>query len=268
MEAIRSLQNPRVKDAVRLRDRRGRQRQRRIIIDGKREIRRALDAGVAIVEVFVCPTLGDHESRDLVDRLGMSSVTMLEVTPPVFEKLAFGQRCEGLVAVAETPELDIRRLALPGEALIAVLEGVEKPGNVGAVLRSADAAGVAALIVADGGTDVFNPNAIRASLGAIFTVPVAAASSSQTLAWLLREGFSIFAARVDGTACYTDVCYRGRSAVVLGSEADGLTDVWRGDRVTPIRLPMCGVVDSLNVSAAAAVLFFEAWRQRSAGGTT
>jgi len=264
MEAIRSLQNPRVKNAVRLRDRRGRQRLGRIIIDGRREIRRALGAGVPFVEVFVCPPFWDQESRELVDCLDQARMTVLEVTPAVFEKLAFGQRCEGLVAVAETPKLDLQRLTLPDEALVAVLEGVEKPGNVGAVLRSADAAGVAALIVADGGTDVFNPNAIRASLGAIFTVPVAAASSSQVLAWLLREGFSIFAARVDGAACYTEVSYRGRSAIVMGSEADGLTDLWRGDRVTTIRLPMCGVVDSLNVSAAAAVLFFEAWRQRSA----
>jgi TrmH family RNA methyltransferase len=144
-----------------------------------------------------------------------------------------------------------------------VLEGVDKPGNVGAVLRSADAAGVSALIVADGGTDLFNPNAIRASLGAIFTLPVAVAPAAAVRAWLLRQGFAVFAARVDAPMCYTAVSYRGRSAFVLGSEAYGLTDRWRGEGVTPVRLPMCGVVDSLNVSAAAAVLFFEAWRQRA-----
>jgi TrmH family RNA methyltransferase len=187
---------------------------------------------------------------------------MLDVTPTVFEKLAFGQRGEGLVAVAETPQRSLDDLRLSSDALVAVLEGVEKPGNVGAVLRSADAAGVAALILAGGGTDLFNPNAIRASLGAIFTLPVAAAASSEVRRWLLREGFSIHAACVDGATCYTQVSFLGRTAMVLGSEAEGLTDLWRGEGITSVRLPMQGVVDSLNVSATAAVLFFEAQRQR------
>jgi TrmH family RNA methyltransferase len=144
-----------------------------------------------------------------------------------------------------------------------VLEGIQKPGNVGAVLRSADAAGVHALIVADGGTDLYNPNAIRASLGTIFTVPVCSATTSDTLAWLRRHGVPMFAAQVDAERLYTEVDFRGPSAIVLGSEASGLSEAWFGTEATAIKLPMLGAADSLNVSAAAAVLFYEALRQRS-----
>ena len=180
----------------------------------------------------------------------------------MFQKLAFGQLSEGFVAVAQVPDLTLDRLVLPEEAVVAVLEGVEKPGNLGAVLRSADAAGVAAVIVADEGTDLFNPNAIRASLGAIFTVPVVAASGQQVLNWLRHQGFSIYAAWVDGAEDYCQVSYHGRSALVLGSEAHGLSDLWRGEGIRRIMIPMCGAVDSLNVSATAAVLFYEARRQK------
>ena len=188
---------------------------------------------------------------------------ILEATRPVLEKLTFGQRCEGLLGVAETPDRGLDRLVLPDCPLVAALQGAEKPGNVGAVLRSADGAGVSALIVADGGSDLYNPNAIRASLGTIFTLPVAAASSGETLAWLKRRELAIYAARVDGSVAYSEVDYRGPAAVVLGSEAEGLGDAWPADEVTAIRLPMLGVADSLNVSATAAALFYEARRQRN-----
>jgi TrmH family RNA methyltransferase len=147
--------------------------------------------------------------------------------------------------------------------LIAVLEGVEKPGNIGAVLRSADAAGVAALILADARTDLYNPNAIRASLGTIFTVPVCQAASDETLAWLREKNISIVAARVDGSMPYTKIDYHGPTAVVLGSEAAGLSKTWSAPDITPVRLPMLGAADSLNVAAAAAVIFYEALRQRN-----
>jgi RNA methyltransferase, TrmH family len=266
MTKITSLQNSRVKSVIRLRDGRGRRRQGRIMIDGIREIRRAWEAGVTIVEVYFCAEACDRSSAaELLDQLAGAGVVMFEVTWPVLEKLTFGQRSEGLVAVAVPPDVCLDRLDVPAEALVAVLEGIEKPGNVGAVLRSADAAGVAAVIVADEGTDLFNPNAIRASLGAIFSVPVAAASSQEVLAWLRRQSFSIYAAWLDGTEEYSHVSYRGRSAVVLGSEAHGLSDLWRGEGTTSVRVPMCGVVDSLNISAAAAVLFYEALRQKPRG---
>jgi TrmH family RNA methyltransferase len=160
------------------------------------------------------------------------------------------------------PQPKLADLELPETPLVVVLEGVEKPGNVGAVLRSADAAGVSALIVADAGTDLFNPNAIRASLGAIFSVPTCAATSAETLDWLRRQKLSIHAARVDGSVLYTEADYRGGCALVLGAESSGLSPTWAADDISPIRLPMFGQVDSLNVSSTAAVLFYEALRQR------
>ncbi|HVW38824.1 MAG TPA: TrmH family RNA methyltransferase, partial [Pirellulales bacterium] len=143
--------------------------------------------------------------------------------------------------------------------------GIEKPGNLGAVLRSADAAGLSAVIAAGHGVDLYSPNVIRASLGTIFTLPVAAATAEETLQWLAARSFRVFAARVDAAQFYTDVSYAGAAAIVLGSEAEGLTSAWRGENVTPIKLPMCGAADSLNISAAAAILFYEALRQRAKG---
>jgi TrmH family RNA methyltransferase len=148
---------------------------------------------------------------------------------------------------------------------VIVLEGVEKPGNVGAVVRTADAVGASAVIVADEATDLYNPNAIRASLGTIFAVSVCAASSVETLAWLRQRRLQILALRVDGSVPYTQVSYRVPTAIVLGSEAHGLSDVWQGPDVTAVSLPMKGVADSLNVATTAAVVLYEAVRQRQAG---
>ncbi len=274
---ITSLSNPKVKSAVKLRDRKGRDEQGRIVIDGVREIGRAMEGGVKVVELYVCEELLDSEQVELVKRAVAAGATRLDVTPPLMEKLAFGQRVEGIVAVAETPTrslADVEQVFnlsqqrsgrvenLSYAPLIAVLEGIEKPGNLGAVLRTADAAGVSGLIVAGGGTDLHNPNAIRASLGAIFTLPVCAASSAQTLAWLRAVPCQIVAARVAGGKPYTTVDYRLPTAIVLGSEAHGLSDQWQGDDVFAVSLPMLGHADSLNVSATAAVLFYEALRQR------
>ena len=186
---------------------------------------------------------------------------MVEVSESVIERLAFGDRMDGVVAVARSPERKLEDLVLPACPLVAVLEGVEKPGNVGAVLRSADCAGVSAMILADGRTDLYNPNTIRASLGTIFTVPTCAAPTAAVCDWLHAKKLSIFAARVDAKLDYTAADFTRSAAIVLGSEAAGLSNAWT-DGVTPIRLPMLGAADSLNVSAAAAVLFYEALRQR------
>jgi RNA methyltransferase, TrmH family len=262
---IRSLQNPRVKEAVALRDSRHRRKAGRILIDGARELARAVHAGVQLVEVFVCePLCRSREAEELLALLPDCGTPVLCVTPAVFEKITFGSRIDGVMAVAVPPSAELARCRLPACPLVAVLEGVEKPGNIGAVLRSADGAGVSALIAAAARTDLFNPNAIRASLGTIFTVPVADAPVDETLAWLRRHQLTLYAARVDGAILYTEVDFTRPCAIVLGSEAGGLSEAWQGDDVTAIRLPMQGVADSLNVSAAAAVLFYEALRQRTA----
>lgn len=263
MTLITSLDNPRIKAALRLREGRQRRKQGRFLIDGLREIQRAVTADINLIEVYFCEERCRQSQRAALDSMwdGFKSEP-IEVSPEVFEKLAFGDRAEGIIAVAETPEWKLDGLDLPETPLVAVIVGIEKPGNVGAVLRSADAAGVDAVIVVDGGTDLFNPNTIRASLGTIFTQPVREATTEETLAWLRRHELAIFAARVDGSVPYTEVDYRRSAAIVLGSEAKGLDEAWLGEDVTAVALPMRGQADSLNISATAAVLFYEALRQR------
>jgi TrmH family RNA methyltransferase len=264
---ITSTANPRIKAAARLRERRGRDEQQRIIIDGVREIGRAIAGGVQITELYFFPQLCQDEAHQaILKQAGQGGAERIEVTPPVMEKLAYGNRVEGLVAVALPPRRTLADLRLAADALVAVVEGVEKPGNLGAILRTADAAGIAAVILAGGITDLYNPNAIRASLGAIFTVPVCSARSEETLTWLRLQRRSIYAARVDGAIDFTAANFCGGAAIVLGSEAAGLSNVWHADDVTAVKLPMLGQVDSLNLSATAAVLFYEALRQRRISG--
>jgi RNA methyltransferase, TrmH family len=267
---ITSRQNSRVKEAVRLRGGRERREVGRFLIDGAREIARALASGVRPVEVFVEEGGGrraEGGGPELVDKLRSARAEILTVTAEVFEKICFGERDDaGIVVVAETPRRALAELRnLPAEPLVAVIEGVEKPGNVGAILRSADAAGVDAVIVADGGTDLFNPNTIRASLGTVFGTNVVEATTAETIVWLREKGLNVVAARPEAKVDYTAADLRGGVAIVLGSEAAGLSDAWRGESVTAVRLPMRGIADSLNVSTTAAVLFYEAVRQRGAG---
>ena len=182
-KTITSLRNQRVKDAIKLRDRRGRQRQRRIVIDGTRELMCAVESQVDLTELFVCRELCDGNSADeFLKRVAQTGTDVIQVSPDVFAKLAFGQRAAGVLGVARTPQRTLADLKLPELPLLVVLEEVEKPGNVGAVVRSADGAGATAVVVADGNTDLYNPNTIRASLGTIFTLPVVAASTAETIA--------------------------------------------------------------------------------------
>jgi len=263
-QLITSRQNVRVKEAAKLRQRRQRERQRRFLIDGTREIQRAIDAGIDVLEAFVCqPLCNSDEALAVVDRLQNTSATLATVTPEVFEKLCFGQRTDGVVVVAKTAERRLEAIKLPPQPLVAVLAGLEKPGNVGATLRSADGAGVDAVLVADGQSDLMNPNTIRASLGTVFSLQVGAATTDAAIAWLREQRLPIVAARPDAKQLYTEVDYRGGAAIVLGREAQGLTAGWQAAEILGIRLPMHGQADSLNVSATAAVLFYEAWRQRT-----
>ncbi|MBF6604315.1 MAG: RNA methyltransferase [Chloroflexi bacterium] len=263
---ITSLANPRIREAVRLRDRRHRDATGLTIVDGAREIGRALDAGIEIVEAYVCdPRVESDDARDVRTRLSAARGPRLTpVSRAVLDKLAFGDRSDGIVAVVRPRVQRLADIELPPRPLVAVVEGVEKPGNLGAILRSADGAGIDAVIAADPATDLVNPNTIRASIGTIFARPVVAATALETLAWLRDRGLRIVAARVDGTADPWDTDLRGAVAVILGSESAGLTPTWHGADVVALRLPMRGAADSLNVSAAAAVLFYEALRQRSA----
>ena len=260
---LTSLANPRVTAAVSLRDRRDRERAGLTLIDGAREVRRALDRGIEVTEVFVCePLLAGPDARAALDALREGGATVRPTNEAVFSKIAFGERAEGLVAVARIPATDLSSLAIPADALVVVLEGVEKPGNLGAVLRSADGAGADAVIAASPRTDLFNPNTIRASAGTVFALPLAAAPTSDVLTWLREADIRIVAARVDADALYTEIDLTGNVAIAFGGEADGLTDAWTAADIRAVRLPMRGVADSLNVSVSAAVLLYEARRQR------
>ena len=233
------------------------------VVDGARELRRALDAGVELVEAFICePMLAGEDARAALDALRGASAPVYSTSEAVFGRLAFGDRAEGLVAVIRAPDLGLDRLVVPADALVVVLEGVEKPGNVGAVLRSADGAGADAVIAASPRTDLTNPNVIRASAGTVFSLPLAAAPTSDVLAWLRDRGLRIVTTRVDAERVYTDLALDGPLAMVLGAEDRGLTDAWTGPDIEAVRLPMRGIADSLNVSVTAAVLLYEARRQR------
>ena len=258
---ITSRHNPRVKEAARLRERRARERSGQILLDGGREIRRALAAGVRPLAAFVCEELCTGEdARAAATALQTDAPEFFTLTPSVYEKLAYGQRDEGVVLVAEMPRRKLADLKLPPEPLIAVIESVEKPGNLGAILRSADGAGVDAVILADPRTDLFNPNTIRASLGTVFRENVGAGEAAEVVAWVRKLGIATYATRPDAAQLYTEVDLSHGAAIVLGSEATGLSEHW--SIATPIRLPMHGIADSLNVSVAAAVVFYEALRQR------
>lgn len=262
-ETITSLRNPRVMQAAQLRDARQRRKQGRFLIDGMREIQRAVQGGIQLDELYVCPELARCEAdRQWPHPLAGHAGAAFRISAPVMSKLAYGDRAESLLAVGLSRVRTLLELQLPPEPLIAVLCGIEKPGNLGAVLRSADGAGVHAVVVADAAADLFNPNTIRASLGTVFTQPVVQAAQDEALAWLREHSFRILAARVDATVPHHKADFRGRTAIVLGSEAAGLDERWQGADFTAIALAMRGQADSLNVSATAAVLFYEAARQR------
>ena len=261
---LASPSNPRIKAAAALRERRARDATGLTLVDGARELRRALESGVEVMEAFVCePLLAGEDARVALDTLRAGGVALTTTTEAAFAKLAFGDRAEGLVAVVRAPSLGLDHLRLPAEPLIVVIEAVEKPGNVGAVLRSADGAGVDAVIAASPRTDLANPNVIRASAGTIFAVPMVAAPTDEVLAWLRERSVRVVAARVGTGRAYTETDFTGSIAIVVGSEAEGLTDAWLAPDVEPIHLPMLGIADSLNVSVSAAVLVYEARRQRA-----
>ncbi len=262
--AVSSRQNPRFKAALALRDARERRARGHVLVDGAREIGRALDAGVRLIEAWVCAERIRRETaRALLPRLATAG-EIVETTPELLARLAYGERDEGIVAVLEMPSTDLQRLQLPEQPLIAVVEGVEKPGNLGALLRSADGAGVDAVIVVDAVSDIWNPNAVRASVGTIFSLPLAACSSAEALAFLRGQGVTILTARVGAELDYDAADLTAAVALVVGAETVGLSQTWTGEGVMAISIPMLGLADSLNVSASAAVLFYEARRQRRA----
>jgi TrmH family RNA methyltransferase len=265
MQPISSADNRQLKEAIRLRESRFRRRQQRMIIDGWKEVARARRSGVTLLQCFVCDEQIQQPefSQQLEQITAGTEATCYSMPKSLFQKMAFGQRTNELIAVAEIPETSLEFIPHHANALICVLEGVEKPGNIGAVIRSACGAGVDGVIVADPACDLYNPNALRASLGAIFSLPICTAAAQDVKNWLIRHAFQIVATRIDAVAVYHEINFQTKSAILLGSEAQGLTDTWKGESIRAVKIPMGGEIDSLNISVSAAILFYEAQRQRS-----
>ena len=255
---IASPQNKRIKHLATLRKRRIRDAEAVTIVEGLAELRRAADSGAAICEVYLDPTVVDEAALP-------PAGAAFETSPEALAKAAMRDSTEGFVAVVEQPNTDLASLDLPAEPLLLVVEAVEKPGNLGAMLRTADAAGVDAVLVADPLTDVWNPNVVRASLGCVFTVPIGVASTDAVLAFLSSAGVALCATTPDTDRDLYDADLTGPVAVAVGAEHEGLSDAFLSAADLPVRIPMAGSADSLNASVSAAVALFEAVRQRRRG---
>jgi len=274
-EQITSAQNPKIKNLLLLQEKsKARKEQGLFVVEGRRELEHCLEAGYTVRTLFVCPEIyGDIDSAEnyflcsspknqFPAESSANVAGIIEIPEQLYRKVAYRESTEGIIAEVEYKSLKLEDLHLPENPLVMVLESVEKPGNLGAVLRSADAAGVDAVIFCDPLTDLYNPNLIRASIGAVFTVPTVAASSEETIAFLKARGIQILTAQLQDSSLYYDMDMRRGTALVMGTEATGLTDLWRKAASAHIRIPMLGRLDSLNVSVSAAILLFEAVRQR------
>ena len=265
LQSITSAQNPKIKDFLALQEKSRLRREKGLfVVEGRRELLHCLEAGFSPRTIFVCEEiLGAGEMEAVLGAAG-EGCTVFSVSANVYDRMAYRSGTEGVTAIMQARNLRLEELRFRHkEPLIVVVEAVEKPGNLGAILRSADAAGADAVIVCDPLTDLYNPNLIRASIGAVFSVPVVAASSAETIEWLRSRGVTIYTAQLQDSSWYYDCDMKKATAIVMGTEATGLTGIWREAADRHIRIPMLGKLDSLNVSVSAAVLLFEAVRQRN-----
>ncbi len=296
METITSAQNPKIRNLLLLQEKsKARREQGLFVVEGRRELERCLAAGYTVRTLFVCPEIADGVTEEgIVSQIsghprpdkregpagaasgrGRSKAEaicdtipsavkplVIEIPEQLYRKVAYREGTEGLIAEVEYKERKLSDLQLPENPLVVVLEAVEKPGNLGAVLRSADAAGAHAVIVCDPLTDLYNPNLIRASIGAAFTVPTVTCRSEEAIAFLQAHDIQILTAQLQDSSLYYDVDMRRGTALVMGTESTGLTPLWRQVADAHLRIPMLGRLDSLNVSVSAAILLFEAVRQR------
>lgn len=266
-QLITSLQNQRVKQLVALQQKSAERRRTGLfVVEGSREIRHCLEAGFHVATVFYCPEIAE---RNIVENgagewayVVSRAEEAIEVSSEVYEKIAYRGTTEGMIAEVYARQMSLEDLPLSDNPLVMVLESVEKPGNLGAILRSADAAGINAVIVCDPLTDLYNPNLIRSSVGAVFSVPCVATTSEECISFLKAQGIKILTAQLQDSNLYYDTDMRCPTAIVMGTESTGLTEVWRRAADAHIRIPMLGRIDSLNVSVSAAILLFEAVRQR------
>ena len=268
-DLITSASNPRIKFAAGLRDSKDRKRENLFVIDGLENILLALEHGVEIREVFVCETAWQTPTAKLEQLLSTRTLRWTRVSQAPMEKLQYGQQNAQAIAIAVPPKTTLESLSKwvstsrtqSDRELYLVLDRIEKPGNLGAAMRTADAAGVTAVLLSDPASEVWNPNAIRASLGAIFTVPLAIDTWMNVSSWLSQRQATIYAARTESGQTYSHVQYPRKLAVVIGSEAQGLQDRWQTQNIFSVHIPMFGRLDSLNASVTGSILLFEVIRQ-------
>jgi RNA methyltransferase, TrmH family len=261
IETITSRQNPKIKNLILLQKHSERQQQNLFTLEGIKEIEKAVDTGYQFDSVFFFPKL--------IDKMELSSLfynklpkQVYEVNADVYEKIAYRENSGGIVALAKPKQHTIDLLKLSENPLLLVIESVEKPGNLGAIYRTADAAGIDAIIICDPKTDLYNPNAIRASLGCVFTVPTALTTSLEAIQWLKKQNIQIFCTYLKASVPYHTIDYTKPSAIVMGTEATGISKIWVDAADANIIIPMRGAADSMNVSTSTAVMVFEACRQR------
>ncbi len=266
MDLLTSAQNPRVKRLLRLQQKSADRRAEGLtVVEGLRELTIAAGAGVEIVELYHCAALPNAAPPAALAALGVPPARRWELAPAAFERIAYRDGSDGVIGLVRPPAGTLAGLRLRPNPLLLVVEAVEKPGNLGALLRTADAAAVDAVLVFDARADVWSPNVIRASIGCAFTRPLIACGHAEGAAWLKANGIRTFAAALtDRAQPYTEADFRGPTALLLGTEADGLTPAALAAADEVVIIPMRGLIDSLNVSVAAAVLTFEAVRQRDA----
>ncbi|MFA5109259.1 MAG: RNA methyltransferase [Patescibacteria group bacterium] len=262
MNTIVSLNNQIIKDLVRLKKAGERKDRGLIIIDGAREIKTAVEAGVEIVALFYCPELVKNPSAPAGNFFNLSEEKIIKVSEAVFDKICYKENPDGFLATAQPQQTFLADIKLKNNPLIVILEAVEKPGNLGAILRTAYAADATAVIINDSQTDIYNPNVIRASEGCVFAKTIVKAETTETISWLKENKIKSFGAATGGLKSYTKADLRGAAAIVFGSESEGLSEQWLRAAEELIKIPMKKGIDSLNVSVSAAVILYEALRQR------
>ncbi len=263
---VTSTHNPLIRRLIRLQEKPAERKTVGLtVVEGLREISLALSAGFRFTDLVICPEIlyGPAYQERLPELF--SGVPLVEVTLNVYNHLAYRKDSQGIIGIAEVRQQMIEQLDNHKNPLFLVLETIEKPGNLGAILRTADAAGLNGVIICDSQTDLYNPNVIRSSLGCIFTVPVVSTSSRDAIEWFKNRHIRIYGTAIHADVSYHTISYQQPSAIVMGSEARGLTKIWMDHCDRLIRIPMHGKVDSMNVSVAAAVVVFEALRQRADG---
>jgi len=263
MNKISSLQNPLIKEIVLLQSK-SKERKLRdtIVIEGTKEISVANEAGVIFKKVLFCPDLiAEEEMKNIVGKQ-IEHTEIVEISPAVFSKISYRETTGGLVVLAEIPSKELSDLQVGEQSVFIVLEAVEKPGNLGAICRVADAAQVSGVIICDPQTDIYNPNAIRSSLGCVFAVDVVSSTFEETIAWLKENNIRSYATELRASEYYHNLDLGGKIALVFGTEATGLSEKWIKNADMRVKIPMGGIIDSLNVNTSVAILTFEAMRQR------